>query len=96
VTRLEENPLTLAAGTKLGRYEIRSKIGEGGMGEVYLAQATKLPRRVVLKTLPVEVATNQDRVRYLMQGKPSCIEIQCAWPRVRQLTLVRDIVLRRV
>ena len=29
--------MTLAAGTRLGRYEIRSKIGAGGMGEVYLA-----------------------------------------------------------
>jgi serine/threonine protein kinase len=30
--------MSLAAGTKLGRYEIRSKIGEGGMGEVYLGE----------------------------------------------------------
>ena len=40
--------MTIASGTKLGRYEIRSKIGEGGMGEVYLAQDLKLDRKVAL------------------------------------------------
>src|SRR5438105_15900921 len=59
--------MTLAAGTKLGRYEIRSKIGEGGMGEVYLAQDTKLDRKVALKILPTELAANQDRMRRFTQ-----------------------------
>lgn len=44
--------MTLEAGAKLGRYEIRSKIGAGGMGEVYLAQDTKLDRKVAIKFLP--------------------------------------------
>src|SRR5438552_465498 len=59
--------MTLAAGTKLGRYEIRSQIGEGGMGEVYLAQDTKLDRKIALKTLPAELAGNSDRMRRFVQ-----------------------------
>src|SRR2546426_4012186 len=55
--------MTIEAGTNLGRYEIRSKIGAGGMGEVYLAEDTQLRRKVALKTLPAEVASNQDRMR---------------------------------
>ena len=47
--------MSIAAGTKLGRYEIRSKIGEGGMGEVYLAEDTKLDRKVALKILPSDL-----------------------------------------
>src|SRR6266550_5548344 len=59
--------MTLAAGTELGRYEIRSKIGEGGMGEVYLAEDLQLHRKVALKVLPAEVASNQDRMRRFEQ-----------------------------
>src|SRR5438876_1300 len=59
--------MTITAGTKLGRYEIRSKIGEGGMGEVYLALDTKLDRKVALKILPADVAAHHDRMRRFVQ-----------------------------
>src|SRR5213076_687398 len=59
--------MTLAAGTKLGRYEIRSKIGAGGMGEVYLAQDTILGRKVALKILADEFAVHPDRMRRFVQ-----------------------------
>src|SRR5256885_14824406 len=50
--------MSLAAGTELGRYKIRSQIGAGGMGEVYLAHDTKLNRNVAIKVLPA--ALSQD------------------------------------
>lgn len=60
----------LAAGTHLGRYKIRSKIGEGGMGEVYLAQDTKLERTVALKVLPAKVAVDRQRMqRFIQEAK---------------------------
>lgn len=48
--------MTIAAGTKLGPYEILSAIGAGGMGEVYRARDTRLDRIVAVKVLPVHLA----------------------------------------
>src|SRR5215207_2549324 len=67
--------MTLAPKTQLGRYEIRSLIGAGGMGEVYLAQDTSLNRRVALKVLPPDVASNQDRMRRFKQEATSAASL---------------------
>ena len=67
--------MTLAPKTELGRYEIRSLIGAGGMGEVYLAQDTSLNRRVALKVLPAAVASNQDRMRRFKQEATSAASL---------------------
>ncbi|HET8948222.1 MAG TPA: protein kinase [Candidatus Polarisedimenticolia bacterium] len=53
---------TLNAGKTLGHYRIERLIGQGGMGAVYLAEDTRLHRRVALKVLPPELASDQDRL----------------------------------
>ena len=60
----------LASGTKLNRYEIRSKLGAGGMGEVYLAQDTELDRTVAIKILPESSAADAHRLqRFIREAK---------------------------
>ena len=57
----------IQAGSRLGRYEIRSHLGAGGMGDVYLARDTELDRSVALKVLPPAVASDQQRMRRFVQ-----------------------------
>ena len=67
-----DEALTFPTRKNIGRYEICSHLGAGGMGDVYLANDTKLDRKVALKILPADVvgaksAASTDRVRRFIQ-----------------------------
>src|SRR5467141_917651 len=62
--------MTLAAGTRLGSYEVVAQIGAGGMGEVYQAHDSKLGRDVAIKVLPEAVAHDTERLsRFQREAK---------------------------
>ena len=60
----------LEANTSLSYYRIASKIGAGGMGELYLAQDTKLDRKVAIKFLHEEFSKDADKLnRFVQEAK---------------------------
>ncbi len=62
--------MTLAAGSRLGPYEIVSPLGAGGMGEVYKARDTRLERTVAIKVLPAHLsASPESRQRFEREAK---------------------------
>jgi two-component system, LytTR family, response regulator len=57
----------LAPGSNIAHYRIVSRLGEGGMGAVYLADDTRLGRRVALKVLPASLAADPERMQRFVQ-----------------------------
>ena len=55
----EPQPPTLAPGSRIGPFEILSRLGSGGMGEVYRALDTRLDRAVAIKVLSRDLAGNR-------------------------------------
>ncbi len=70
MTTLGEKRVTLSAGDRLGRYEVRTQLGSGGMGDVYRALDTALDRDVAVKVLPDGVVGDSQRLeRFQLEAR---------------------------
>ncbi len=65
--RLSHRKLPQMIGKIVGHYRITSKLGAGGMGEVFLAEDTRLQRKAAVKFLPAEMAADSDRRQRFFQ-----------------------------
>jgi eukaryotic-like serine/threonine-protein kinase len=67
--------MAISPNTRLGRYEIRSQLGAGGMGEVYLARDPKINRDVAIKVLPAAFSSDSERLRRFEQEAQAAGEL---------------------
>lgn len=59
--------MAIEGGSRLGHYKVLALLGAGGMGEVYVAQDTRLGRKIALKVLSEDVTKNKERVSRFQQ-----------------------------
>ena len=90
--------MTLSAGTHLGPYQIVEPLGMGGMGEVYLANDSKLARKVAIKVLPELMTRDKERVARF--ASLICTNSTLTWPLIQnpgqRCTRRRSAIAKRV
>ena len=64
---LPQHVIPSLEGRRLGHYQVLSLIGTGGMGQIFLADDTRLKRQVAIKVLPAAFTVDQDRIRRFEQ-----------------------------
>ena len=82
------HPMSLAAGTRLGAYDVLGSLGAGGMGEVYRARDTKLNRDVALKIVPEAFALDPDRLARFVREAQTLAALN--HPNIAQIYGVED------
>jgi len=65
----------LSQGTRISHYSVIERLGAGGMGEVYLAEDTELPRRVALKFLPAHLVEDEEAKARFVRGAQATVSL---------------------